>query len=97
MDTPFSQWNWLQSVGKDSGMQVEPAAPGELPGLVLLSDRLSEVVGAYGVKPLEINGATYASRATFVIDREGVLQYVNYDYQIREDYEPLMEVLAGLE
>ena len=97
MDTPFSQWNWLQNVGKDSGMQVEPAAPGELPGLVLLSDRTAQVVGAYGVKPLEINGATYASRATFVIDREGVLQYVNYDYQIREDYEPLMEVLAGLE
>ena len=97
MDTPFSQWNWLQSVGKESGMQVAPAAAGELPGLVLLSDRQAEVVDAYGVKPLEINGATYASRATFVIDREGILQYVNYDYQIREDYEPLMEVLAGLE
>ena len=49
------------------------------------------------MKPLEINGATYASRATFVIDREGVLRYANYDYQIRDDYEPLMEVLAGLE
>ena len=78
-------------------MMVEAAAAGELPGLVLLSDRQSEVVGAYGVKPLEINGATYASRATFVIDREGVLRYANYDYQIRDDYEPLMEVLAGLE
>lgn len=97
MDTPFSQWNWLQNVGKDSGMMVAPAAEGDLPGLVLLSDRQTEVVDAYGVKPLEINGATYASRATFVIDREGILQYVNYDYQIREDYEPLMEVLAGLE
>ena len=78
-------------------MMVEAAASGQLPGLVLLSDRQSEVVGAYGVKPLEINGATYASRATFVIDREGVLRYANYDYQIRDDYEPLMEVLAGLE
>ena len=78
-------------------MMVEAAASDELPGLVLLSDRQSEVVGAYGVKPLEINGATYASRATFVIDREGVLRYANYDYQIRDDYEPLMEVLAGLE
>ena len=78
-------------------MMVEAAASGQLPGLVLLSDRQAEVVGAYGVKPLEINGATYASRATFVIDREGVLRYANYDYQIRDDYEPLMEVLAGLE
>ena len=78
-------------------MMVEAAGPGELPGLVLLSDRRSEVVDAYGVRPLEINGARYASRATFVIDKDGILQYVNYDYQIREDYEPLMEVLAGLE
>ena len=97
MDTPFSQWNWLQSLGKDSGIQVEPVKPDELPSLVLLSDRQAEAVGAYGVKPLEINGTTYASRATFVIDRKGVLQYVNYDYKIREDYAPLMEVLDGLE
>ncbi len=97
MDTPWSQWNWLQSVGKESGMVMEPATAGGLPGLVLLSDRQSEVVDAYGVEPIEINGARYASRATFVIDREGVLRYVNYDYQIREDYEPLLGVLAGLE
>ncbi len=97
MDTPYSQWNWLGSVGDESGMMVEPAADGDLPGLVLLSDRHAEVIDAYGVEPLEINGARYASRATFVIDREGVLQYVNYDYQIRDDYEPLLEVLAGLE
>ena len=96
MDTPFSQWNWLKSVGAESGMMVEPAAPGELPGLVLLSDGNSQVVDAYGVEPLEIDGVRYASRATFVIDREGVLRYVNYDYRIREDYEPLMEALATL-
>ncbi len=97
MDTPFSQWNWLRSVGEDSGAMVAPAGEGELPGLVLLSDQKSEVVDAYRVEPIEINGVRYASRATFVIDREGVLRYVNYDYQIREDYEPLLEALAGLE
>lgn len=97
MDTPFSQWNWLKSVGAESGMMVEPVAPGELPGLVLLSDGNSAVVDAYGVEPLEIDGVRYASRSTFVIDREGILRYVNYDYRIREDYEPLMEALAALE
>ena len=97
MDSPFSQWNWLESFSKDAATPNEPAAEGELPGLVLLSDRTAEVVKAYGVKPLEIGGATYASRATFVIDRDGVLRYVNYDYQIREDYGPLMEALGALE
>ncbi len=97
MDTPYSQWNWLESVGRESGMMAAPGSPSELPGLVLLSDRKSEVVDAYGVEPIEIGGASYASRATFVIDREGILRYVNYDYRVREDYEPLLEVLAGLE
>ena len=73
------------------------AKAGEMPGLVLLSDRKADVINAYGVEPLEINGYTYASRATFVIDKEGVLRYVNYNYKVREDYEPLLEVLSGLD
>jgi len=64
---------------------------------VLLSDRNADVIDAYGVKPLEINGAKYASRATFVIDKKGILRYVNYNYKVREDYEPLLEALQSLE
>ena len=97
MDSPFSQWNWLESFSTDGGSGDAPVAEGELPGLVLLSDRLAQVVDAYRVEPIEINGARYASRATFVIDRQGILRYVNYDYQIREDYGPLMEALHALE
>ena len=55
----------MESFSADKGGRPQ-AAEGELPALVLLSDRTTEVVDAYGVKPLEINGATYASRATFV-------------------------------
>jgi len=73
------------------------AKPGEMKGLVLLSDKNAEVTDAYGVKPLEINGSKYASRATFVIDKKGVLRYVNYNYKVREDYEPLLEALESLE
>ncbi len=96
VDSPFSQWNWLESFSADKGGRPQ-AADGELPPLVLLSDRDSQVVDAYGVEPIEINGARYASRATFVVDREGVLRYVNYDYQIVEDYAPLLEALESLE
>lgn len=73
------------------------SVPGEIPALVLLSDRNADVIDAYGVKPLEINGAKYASRATFVIDKKGILRYVNYNYKVREDYEPLLEALQSLE
>ena len=73
------------------------AKPGEMKGLVLLSDKNAEVIDAYGVKPLELNGSKYASRATFVIDKKGILRYVNYNYKVREDYESLLEALASLE
>lgn len=82
-------------MGETTGGQLVEAKPNGKP-LILLSDRNAEVVNAYGVKPLEINGATYASRATFVIDKEGILRYVNYEYKIREDYEPLLKVLSEL-
>ena len=64
-----------------------------------MSDRNTEVIDAYGVTPLEINGSKYASRATFVIDKQGILRYVNYNYnyKVREDYEPLLEALNRLE
>ena len=72
------------------------AGPGEKPALVLLSDRSAEAVKTYGVKPIEMNGSTYASRATFVIDKHGVLRYVNYSYKVREDYEVLLKALSEL-
>jgi peroxiredoxin len=68
----------------------------EKPALILLSDRTAEVVKTYGVKQLEFSGAVYASRATFVIDKKGILRYVNYQYKVREDYEPLLKVLSKL-
>ena len=68
----------------------------EIPALIMLSDRTAEAVKTYGVKQLEFNGAVYASRATFVIDKEGILRYVNYQYKVQEDYKPLMKVLLEL-
>ena len=68
-----------------------------LPGLILLSDRNADLVKAYGVDTYDIEGGVYAKRATFVIDKKGVLRYVNYEYKVKEDYEPLMKVLAELD
>jgi peroxiredoxin len=96
VDTPFSQWNWLTSLGETTEGQKVAAEPGETPPLVLLSDRNGEIAKTYGVEPIEFGGAVYSSRATFVIDKKGILRYVNYQYRIREDYGPLLEVLSEL-
>jgi peroxiredoxin len=96
-DSPFSQAKWLESVGfKTKETRVE-AAGGGLPGLILLSDRNAELVKAYGIETYDIEGGVYSSRATFVIDKQGVLRYVNYEYKVKEDYQPLMKVLAELD
>lgn len=63
---------------------------------MLLSDRNAHVVKAYGIPLLDYGGIQYSSRATFVIDKSGILRYVNYNYKVKEDYDPLMKVLAGL-
>jgi len=68
-----------------------------LPGLILLSDRNADLVKAYAVDTYDIDGGVYAKRATFVIDKKGILRYVNYEYKVKEDYEPLMKVLAELD
>ena len=41
--------------------------------------------------------ATKFTFFSFVIDKKGVLRYVNYEYKVKEDYEPLMKVLAELD
>ncbi len=65
--------------------------------MILLSDRNADLVRAYGVDTHDIEGGVYAKRATFVIDKKGILRYVNYEYRVKEDYEPLMKVLAELD
>ena len=84
-------------MGSTTGGQKDAAKKDEMPALILLSDRTAKAVEAYGVNQLEFNGAVYASRATFVIDKEGFLRYVNYQYKVREDYEPLLKVLTELD
>lgn len=84
IDTPFSQWNWLDTLGERSE------------ALALLSDRKLEAAKAFGVEPIEFGGGTYASRATFVIDKQGVLRYVNHAYDIKQDHAPLLELLSTL-
>lgn len=86
----------MESVGIETKGDKVVATEAGHPPLVLVSDRNAELVETYGINPLEMNGATYARRSTFVIDKEGVLRYVNYEYKVREDYEPLLKVLAEL-
>lgn len=100
-DSPFSQAKWLESVGFTTKDTRVTSSGDSLPGLILLSDRNADLVKAYGVDTYDgverMGGGVYAKRATFVIDKKGILRYVNYEYRVKEDYEPLMKVLAELD
>jgi len=59
---------------------------------VLLSDASHKVASAYGVlMPIGL-----ASRVTFVIDREGIIRYIDNKVNVRTHGADLEKVLAGM-
>ena len=50
-------------------------------------------VSAYRV-PVSRN--EYAQRSLFIIDREGILRYVNYRYRIDDDYPEVFRILEEI-
>ncbi len=38
----------------------------------------------------------YAQRSLFIIDREGILRYVNYRYRIDDDYPEVLRILEEI-
>ena len=82
MDLPFAQKRWCGAAGVDK--------------VVTLSDHLSASFGeAYGVLIKELR---LLARAVFVLDREGVLQYVQLVKEVADepDYNKVLEALKKL-
>lgn len=75
---------------------------GELSGdpsdLVLLADPDHAVIDRYGLRNME-SSRGIPHPTTFVIDREGVVQwrFVETDYKVRASNEDILEALARLE
>jgi peroxiredoxin Q/BCP len=63
---------------------------------VVLGDPGHRVIDAYGVPLKDYGGNTYAQRAVVLVDKEGTVRYIDMDYQIGKDEEPLFAALREL-
>ena len=43
-----------------------------------------------------VSRGEYAQRSLFIVDKEGILRYVNYRYQITENYPDVLKVLEEI-
>jgi len=82
MDLPFAQERWCAAAGIDN--------------VVTLSDHKEGCVGErYGVLVKELR---LLGRAVFVVDREGVIQYIQVVKELTEEpvYEPILEAVRSI-
>lgn len=63
---------------------------------VVLGDPDHNVIDAYGIPVKEYAGTPIAQRAVVLVDKEGVVRYVDMDYKIGEDEKALFDAIEGL-
>jgi peroxiredoxin len=79
-------------VSTDSLPVVKDFARQEELHYVLLSDASHKAAAAYGV----LNAAGMANRVTFVIDRDGIIRYVDTKVNVQNHGKDLQAVLARM-
>jgi len=68
----------------------------EMPFFVL-GDSDASVVKDYGIPTKEYAGMPIAQRSIVVVDKEGIVRYIDMKYNIAKDNEPLYDAVAKLE
>jgi thioredoxin-dependent peroxiredoxin len=62
----------------------------------VVSDAEAAIVKAYGVPLFEKDGARLAKRSVFLIDKAGVVRYIDPDYDVAKGKEPLYAALEKI-
>ncbi len=62
----------------------------------VIGDEDGRIVGAYGAPVRERQGESFASRSVFLIDKEGVIRYIDMEYDIQGGIEPLYQALNDI-
>jgi peroxiredoxin Q/BCP len=82
----------VYAVSTDPLPVVKDFAKKEQANFVLLSDASRKAAAAYGV----LNAAGMANRVTFIIDRDGIVRYVDTKVDVRTHGKDLQAVLARI-
>lgn len=62
----------------------------------VVGDPDHEIIKKYGVPLLSRGDLQYAKRVTFLVDKEGVVQYTDMDYHFLNGQEPLFEAMKKI-
>jgi peroxiredoxin len=62
----------------------------------VLGDPDHKVIDAYGIPLKASNGEKYAQRAVVLVDRDGKIQYVDMNYEIGKDEQPMYDAIKKL-
>lgn len=62
----------------------------------VVGDPNKEIIKKYGVEILSRNNFEYAKRTTFLIDKEGVIRYIDWDYHYDNGKAPLVQAIKKL-
>lgn len=62
----------------------------------VIGDAEGAIAKAFAVPRVERNGVAYLQRSVFLIDKAGRIRYVNLDYNVGRDAEPLFEAVEEL-
>lgn len=63
----------------------------------VLGDTDGSVISSYGIPTKEYNGNNYAQRSVMIVDKEGVIRFVEMKYNIGKHQEVVLKELAKLE
>lgn len=82
------------SIGNES--QIKSWSMNQYVGLDMLADSTGIISNDFNSILREADGIVYSDRTVFVIDKEGIVQYVNQDYDIAADLTNLENAILGL-
>jgi peroxiredoxin Q/BCP len=59
----------------------------------VVGDPKHEIINKYGVEILKRGDFEYAKRQTFLIDKEGKIAYIDWNYDFAKGKEPLLDAI----
>src|SRR5262249_53129880 len=63
----------------------------------VVGDPQHKIIEAYGVPLKDYKDKKFAQRSVFLVDKEGKIRYIDIDYKVAEDKNPLYEQIKQVE
>lgn len=83
------------SIGNES--QINSWSMNQYVGLEMIADSTGVISNDFNSLLREKDGIVYSDRTVFIINKEGIVEYVNQDYDIAADLTNLENAILGLE